>query len=330
MKHFSPTPITHILFSLLLLLLLTSPSASEKVPPYIRRDLSGEQWKYFKRQTNNYYGLWVRINSTGDVFASSKVKRTFEKIPGGRNGHAAYLQTVIYNNVSYSYSGMKKRQYVYTKTDPPTWGQNLFPNGTLSTAPLQGSIAFFPHAFGYWINGNPTAPGSLHATEVYAVHPWNPNARFTSVVLYAAGAFSFANLAREVGNVTKFPSAPWKGGTVVDVLKSARARRGPWSEVTHCLREPGLIYERYVRTVRDDLPGVPTGADWLTFRARDGPIILSFPKTFVPVAGQRDVSMYFEWQLSSRDFLRVVATVAPDGSARRTCGSLFHRMSGLE
>lgn len=324
-KPFSIVLLTAIVASLWLV------SDSAKVPSYTRRDVTDEQWDYFERQARRWRGLWLRVNATGFVFASTKMQRKFEKIVGGRNGLPAYLQSNIYQNTDFPSSGNRVNRFLYTKTDPPTWGQTVLPNGTVVETPLPGTISFFPYGFGHFTFGSVAlSPSSLFIAEHYALHPRYSGVRFSPTAVYVGGKFSYISIAREVADAPKFPSPPWKGGRVFDVLTSSRPLRGPWTEISHCLRLPSLIYERYVRVSTDDLAAMPVGPEFVALRLRDGPLTFSMPVTFAPVNGELDVKFYTEWKLSQDAYLRVVLTFAPDGKIKRHCSTTYYRVPGLE
>lgn len=300
------------------------------VKSYIRRDISGEQWKYFERQAQRWNGLWERVNATGDVFQFTRMKRKFEKIPGGYNGLPAYRQTNLYENPNWSDNGETKRQWMYVKTDLQSYGLFLFPNGTVLDAPLPGIITFFPYGFGHWTFGTVDSSSAFHIVENYVLHPMKSRIRFTVAAIYVGGKFSYISFAREVANTNKFPAAIWKGGKVVDVVNETKPLMGAWTEVTSCVREPSRIYERYVRVVDHDIEAIPSGPDFVTLRMRDGPIVFSCPATFAPLNGEKDVKHYQEWKISQKVYVRVVLSFAPDGQIKRDCVTVYHAITGLD
>lgn len=324
------TRLTILLYFLLAALSLPTLEASNTVKPYLRRDVSNQQWTYFERQAKRWRGLWLRINSTGHVFASTKMKRFFNKVTGGQNGLPAYLQTVEYSNLNWSASGVSKRQFLYIKTDPPTWGSVVLPNGSIETRPILGNIGFFPYSCGHYAGGSVAKiPSAVHFTESFIANPWNPRARIALSAVYLGGRFSYVAAAREVAGSTKFPSAPWKGGKVVDIITSTKPLPGPWTEVTSCLNEPSHIYERYVRVLDHDIKAFPSGPEFVTLRIRDGSILMAYPVEFIALSGERDVKIYEQWKISTNGFARVELTFAPNGTLKRDCVSIYQRVTGL-
>lgn len=312
---------------LLAVLLYTSTGAAHKIESYLRRDVSSEQWKYFKRVTGRWRGLWIQVNATASVVLSTKFKNYFEKIPGGRNGLPAYLQTFVFNNLAFSPSGLRKLQYIYTKTKPPTWGQLLYPDGTLSESALAGQISFFPYGSGHTVYG--TVSTNFFA-EVYILHPVMKGVRLTPSFQYLDGKFANAYIAREVADVNAFPAMPWKGGQAVAALSEAESQPGPRTEVTHCLRQYGLIYERYVRVSTHGVAAIPTGEDFVTLRLRGDPVTLSVPKVFAPMDGELDVMFYIDWFVSDTVYLRNIFTFTPDGRIKRHCTSAYFKIDALD
>lgn len=319
-----------IMFCCILLLFgCGSTGETTLVKPYVCRDISDSQWQwtYFQRNAKRWRGLWMRVNATGDVYQFTRMQRKFEKIPNGYNGLPAYLQTNLYENPNWTATGETNRQWIYVKTDPPSYGFFILPNGTILETPLAGTISFFPYGFGYWCFGSVDSPSALHVAENFVLHPLKNWIRYTVASIYAGGKFSRLSIAREVANSSKFPSAIWKGGNDIGVINETKPLVGAWSEVTSCLRESGRIYERYVRVVDRDIDAIPTGLNFVTLRMRDGPIVLSYPST--PLNGERDVKHYQEWKISKRIYVRVVLSFAPDGSIKSQCAAVYHSITGL-
>lgn len=305
--------------------LTNAQAMAHMVAPYLRQDVSGlQQWKHFERHARLWKGSWIRVRADGTVFASTTMKRHFEEIPNGRDGHPAYLQSVIYDDAEYSFTGMKTRQYVHIKTDPPSWARYLSPDGTLSISSDYASIAFFPYGFAHAVGGSmSTTPTDRHYTEFLILHPFDPDARIALYVVYVGAKYSYTSVAREIADVDSFPAGPWKGGDATDVIDRLESRDGSWTEVTHSLSEPDLIYERKHRVLENGLPPLPSGPDYATVRLRDGPVTLSVPVEFAPVGSDVDVSIHFEWEISPTVFVRNVLTLSTDGIIKHNCGSVY-------
>lgn len=321
---------TRMLLYLVALLLGTFASGkSPKFDSYLTRNIAAQQWKYFERVAQPWRGLWMRVNSTGNVFVSTKMQRNFTKIPGGRDGIAAYLQTNVYQNPNWSASGALRTQWVYLNTTPPTWGRLVLSNGSLSQTPLPGRIAFFPYGFGHFAFAQLTGPDAITIAENFLLHPKFRNVRLSLTPVYYGYNFGYVAVAREVARVKRFPASIWKGGKVVDVVSKTPLYKGTWKEVKYCIYHPSLKYERIIRTVIG-VSSLPTGQNFVTLRLRDGPIYSVCPLELGKPAGLFGRTFYVDWIISRRTVLRSVITLK--GSSKEIvshCVSIFTRIADL-